>query len=153
VDADAKAKAAAIADVARDAAALTAVWVRCCQLARTEQAQTSHCAEWVKRGQRPGPSSLAAMWSISPLGPFRVPEPPRHTTWFSKAISNRWPCLRTGYWGMDCAISWGPNGKPQLLEGRYKPRKDGVKVYVYELPANLTSWWVWRTGCGSPAVC
>jgi hypothetical protein len=45
-----------------------------------------------------------------------------------------------GYWGVDCAISWGPKGKPQLLDGTYKPRKTGVKIYVYELPANLTSW-------------
>ncbi len=48
--------------------------------------------------------------------------------------------MPSGYWGIDCAISWGPNGKPQLLDGNYKPRKTGVKIYVYELPANLTSW-------------
>ncbi|GIL43551.1 hypothetical protein Vafri_1253 [Volvox africanus] len=45
-----------------------------------------------------------------------------------------------GYWGMDCSLSWGPDGKVQLLEGNYVPRKDGLKIYVYELPPNLTSW-------------
>ncbi|GLC51474.1 hypothetical protein PLESTB_000506400 [Pleodorina starrii] len=46
----------------------------------------------------------------------------------------------SGYWGMDCSTGWGPDGKPQLLEGRYKPREGGLKIYVYELPPNLTSW-------------
>ncbi|EFJ44781.1 acetylglucosaminyltransferase [Volvox carteri f. nagariensis] len=45
-----------------------------------------------------------------------------------------------GYWGMDCAISWGPNGKMQLLDGLYKPRNGSIKIYVYELPPNMTSW-------------
>ncbi|EFJ44782.1 acetylglucosaminyltransferase [Volvox carteri f. nagariensis] len=46
-----------------------------------------------------------------------------------------------GYWGIDCAISWGPNGKMQLLDGNYVERKTGVKVYIYELPSNMTSWY------------
>ncbi|GLI68736.1 hypothetical protein VaNZ11_013227 [Volvox africanus] len=57
-----------------------------------------------------------------------------------KCIAGMCHC-QPGYWGMDCAISWGPNGKMQLLEGHYVPRKRGVKVYIYELPSNMTSWY------------
>ncbi|GLC45721.1 hypothetical protein PLESTB_000505900 [Pleodorina starrii] len=61
-----------------------------------------------------------------------------------KCITGMCHC-EPGYWGMDCSISWGPGGKPQLLEGRYKPRKTGVKIYVYELPSQMTSWFgFWR---------
>ncbi|KAG2448653.1 hypothetical protein HYH02_006010 [Chlamydomonas schloesseri] len=49
-------------------------------------------------------------------------------------------CL-PGFWGMDCALSRGADGGVQLLEGQgYVPRKDSIKVYVYELPPNVTSW-------------
>lgn len=54
------------------------------------------------------------------------------------------PC--PGFWGMDCALSYGTDGRVEVLAGQgYVPRSGAPKVYVYELPPNMTSWW----GCGS----
>ncbi|KAG1659278.1 hypothetical protein FOA52_008207 [Chlamydomonas sp. UWO 241] len=45
-----------------------------------------------------------------------------------------------GFYGTDCALSLGPDGKPWLLEGQgYKPRQRAPRIYVYELPPNMTN--------------
>ncbi len=61
------------------------------------------------------------------------------------------PCLVAapcqGFWGMDCALSHGPDGRVELLAGQgYVPRSGAPKVYVYELPPNMTSWWGHASG-------
>ncbi|KAG2495587.1 hypothetical protein HYH03_006187 [Edaphochlamys debaryana] len=46
-----------------------------------------------------------------------------------------------GTFGADCFLSLGPDGKPRLLADRgYTPRARGPRVYVYELPPEITTW-------------
>ncbi|GIL72460.1 hypothetical protein Vretifemale_2822 [Volvox reticuliferus] len=46
-----------------------------------------------------------------------------------------------GYYGADCALSLGPDGRPELLAGQgYVPRQHGIKIYVYELPPMTNTW-------------
>ncbi|KXZ44080.1 hypothetical protein GPECTOR_74g694 [Gonium pectorale] len=48
---------------------------------------------------------------------------------------------RPGFFGADCALSMGPHGKPELLADQgYKPRARGPRVYMYELPPDMTVW-------------
>ena len=56
------------------------------------------------------------------------------------------PLVCAGHWGADCSLSMGAGGKPVLLapggpdEKPYLPRAAGPRIYVYELPVNLTTW-------------
>ncbi|KAG2484983.1 hypothetical protein HYH03_016277 [Edaphochlamys debaryana] len=46
-----------------------------------------------------------------------------------------------GKFGADCSLSLGPDGRPRLLADRgYTPRARGPRVYVYELPPEMTTW-------------
>ncbi|EFJ44864.1 hypothetical protein VOLCADRAFT_94896 [Volvox carteri f. nagariensis] len=46
-----------------------------------------------------------------------------------------------GHYGADCALSLGPDGRPELLSWQgYTPRQHGVKIYVYELPPLTNTW-------------
>ena len=65
---------------------------------------------------------------------------------FSSPLQSR---LRTllyslpGYFGNDCALSLGgADGKtPVVLSDRgYTPRAVGPRVYIYDLPPELTTW-------------
>ena len=54
--------------------------------------------------------------------------------------------IRTGFFGNDCGLSMvpaGPNGTrtPVVLSDRgYTPRAAGPRVYIYDLPPELTTW-------------
>ncbi|KXZ41223.1 hypothetical protein GPECTOR_636g743 [Gonium pectorale] len=57
-----------------------------------------------------------------------------------------------GFYGTDCALSVGPDGQPELLAGQgYAPRREGVKVYVYELPP-VTNAWIYIARIDRPLV-
>ncbi|GIL43909.1 hypothetical protein Vafri_1495 [Volvox africanus] len=46
-----------------------------------------------------------------------------------------------GFFGMDCSLSLGTDGKAQVLADRgYRPRSRGPRVYMYELPPSMTAW-------------
>ncbi|PNH00099.1 hypothetical protein TSOC_014095 [Tetrabaena socialis] len=48
---------------------------------------------------------------------------------------------KPGSYGADCALSTGADGRPVLLAGQgYAPRRQGIKVYVYELPPVTNTW-------------
>lgn len=48
-----------------------------------------------------------------------------------------------GFFGADCSLSLDAEGKPELLAGTgYATRAKRPWVYVYELPPDLTTWWV-----------
>ncbi|GLC66435.1 hypothetical protein PLESTF_000427100 [Pleodorina starrii] len=48
---------------------------------------------------------------------------------------------KPGFFGTDCALSMGPDGKPALLADRgYVPRTRGPRVYMYELPPSMNTW-------------
>ncbi|KAG2483237.1 hypothetical protein HYH03_017894 [Edaphochlamys debaryana] len=52
-----------------------------------------------------------------------------------------WCHCRSGYYGDDCSLQTGPDGRPAILpDRRYRPRARGPRVYVYELPPRMTSW-------------
>jgi hypothetical protein len=47
------------------------------------------------------------------------------------------PAHTAGFWGTDCSLSVGPDGKPELLAGfGYTQRSKPPKIYVYELPGH-----------------
>ncbi|KAG2430415.1 hypothetical protein HXX76_009940 [Chlamydomonas incerta] len=49
---------------------------------------------------------------------------------------------KKGYYGIDCALSMGQDGKPVLLAGKgYATRAKRPWVYVYELPPELSAWY------------
>lgn len=49
--------------------------------------------------------------------------------------------LSSGFYGSDCALSLGEDGKPVLLAGTgYTTRKKRPHIYVYELPPYLNTW-------------
>ncbi|MEW5316246.1 MAG: hypothetical protein WDW38_007627 [Sanguina aurantia] len=54
-----------------------------------------------------------------------------------------------GYYGADCSLSLDSAGTPTILEGLgYSLNPKGPRVYIYELPSNLTTWrvlWVDRS--------
>ncbi|GIL72456.1 hypothetical protein Vretimale_4167 [Volvox reticuliferus] len=89
----------------------------------------------------PNMAQLCAQYSLSLRECRKESECFNNCNQRGKCIGGMCHC-QPGYWGMDCSISWGPNGKMQLLEGNYVPRKTGVKVYIYELPPNMTSWFI-----------
>ncbi|GFR41319.1 hypothetical protein Agub_g2003 [Astrephomene gubernaculifera] len=71
----------------------------------------------------------------------------RETSPCFNSCNNRGKCVsgfchcHPGFWGMDCSLSRGPDGGVELLAGQgYVPRREGPKIYVYELPPNCTSW-------------
>ena len=48
-----------------------------------------------------------------------------------------------GYFGTDCALSYGTSSSVQILEGLgYKQNKRGPLIYVYELPPEFHVKWV-----------
>ena len=54
----------------------------------------------------------------------------------------------SGHWGADCSLSWQrpptarAPGRIALLAGQgYAPRAVGPRIYVYELPPNVTTWY------------
>ncbi|KAG2446120.1 hypothetical protein HXX76_000719 [Chlamydomonas incerta] len=48
---------------------------------------------------------------------------------------------KPGFYGADCSLSTGPDGRPVLLAGQgYVPRQHGIKIYVYELPPVANTW-------------
>ena len=56
------------------------------------------------------------------------------------AFQQAQPPCSPGFYGADCALSLGADGKPQLLEGQgYQPRSRAPKIYVYELPPDLNN--------------
>ncbi|GFR41320.1 hypothetical protein Agub_g2004 [Astrephomene gubernaculifera] len=59
---------------------------------------------------------------------------------------------KPGFYGADCSLSTGADGRPQLLAGQgYVPRREGPKIYVYELPP-LTNTWVYIARVDRPLV-
>ncbi|KAG2422747.1 hypothetical protein HXX76_015833 [Chlamydomonas incerta] len=66
------------------------------------------------------------------------------------ACSGRGTCVlggcvcERGYWGSDCSLSWGPDGRPALLAGgpgpAPTPRAVPPRIYIYDLPHKWTSW-------------
>lgn len=48
-----------------------------------------------------------------------------------------------GHWGTDCALSYSPDGKVELLaDTGYKQQQDKPLFYVYELAPIYHVWWV-----------
>ncbi len=52
------------------------------------------------------------------------------------------PChVAPGFYGADCSLSTGRDGRPVLLASQgYVRRTHGVRVYVYELPPITNTW-------------
>eukprot|EP00195_Chlamydomonas_chlamydogama_P007154 CAMPEP_0202896838 /NCGR_PEP_ID=MMETSP1392-20130828/5751_1 /ASSEMBLY_ACC=CAM_ASM_000868 /TAXON_ID=225041 /ORGANISM="Chlamydomonas chlamydogama, Strain SAG 11-48b" /LENGTH=484 /DNA_ID=CAMNT_0049582321 /DNA_START=368 /DNA_END=1822 /DNA_ORIENTATION=+ len=52
-----------------------------------------------------------------------------------------WCHCEPGYYGADCSLSIGPDGKPQILAGLgYKPAPGKPKIYIYEVPPRFNTW-------------
>ena len=57
-----------------------------------------------------------------------------------------------GHWGTDCALSYGPDGKVAVLAGTgYKPLSSAPLFYVYELPPEYNTRWVYVLVAGMRA--
>ena len=56
-------------------------------------------------------------------------------------FTHTYPFFLSGHYGADCALSLDDAGSPRLLATQdYHNRAKGPKIYVYELPPELTTW-------------
>jgi hypothetical protein len=46
-----------------------------------------------------------------------------------------------GFYGADCSLSTGEDGRPTILEGKgYKQAKTAPWIYIYEVPPRFNTW-------------